>query len=96
VPLPAGRGVGRGLSLAATRPSRAVARDPPVDLIDSANLGPTDYANRRAHDPAPRAMVWLAILILYVVWGSTYLGSGSRSSRFRRSSWRRRGSCSPA
>ena len=24
--------------------------------------------------PAPRAMVWLAILILYVVWGSTYLG----------------------
>ena len=25
-------------------------------------------------DPAPRALVWLAILILYVVWGSTYLG----------------------
>src|SRR4029079_9428346 len=24
--------------------------------------------------PAPRALVWLAILILYVVWGSTYLG----------------------
>jgi len=24
--------------------------------------------------PAPRAMVWLAIIILYVVWGSTYLG----------------------
>jgi drug/metabolite transporter (DMT)-like permease len=24
--------------------------------------------------PAPRAAVWLAILILYVVWGSTYLG----------------------
>jgi drug/metabolite transporter (DMT)-like permease len=24
--------------------------------------------------PAPRAAVWLAILILYLVWGSTYLG----------------------
>jgi drug/metabolite transporter (DMT)-like permease len=24
--------------------------------------------------PAPRGLVWLAILILYVVWGSTYLG----------------------
>jgi drug/metabolite transporter (DMT)-like permease len=24
--------------------------------------------------PAPRALVWLAILILYFVWGSTYLG----------------------
>jgi drug/metabolite transporter (DMT)-like permease len=24
--------------------------------------------------PAPRAVVWLAIVILYVVWGSTYLG----------------------
>src|SRR5262245_38750257 len=24
--------------------------------------------------PAPRTLVWLAILILYVVWGSTYLG----------------------
>src|SRR4026209_3064868 len=23
---------------------------------------------------APRGLVWLAILILYVVWGSTYLG----------------------
>jgi drug/metabolite transporter (DMT)-like permease len=24
--------------------------------------------------PAPRSLVWLAILILYLVWGSTYLG----------------------
>ena len=31
---------------------------------------PTD---RRSH-AAPRALVWSAILILYVVWGSTYLG----------------------
>jgi drug/metabolite transporter (DMT)-like permease len=29
---------------------------------------------QEAPAPAPRALVWLAILILYFVWGSTYLG----------------------
>ena len=55
--------------------ARGRARPRAVDLLHSANLGPTDYANGRAHDP-PRRARWsgLAILILYVVWGSTYLG----------------------
>ena len=30
--------------------------------------------DQEAPSPAPRALVWLAILILYFVWGSTYLG----------------------
>ena len=37
---------------------------------------------------AARAPIWLGMLVLYVVWGSTYLGSRSRSRRSRRSSWR--------
>ena len=42
----------------------------------SSHLGPADYANaaERTTGRAARRLVWLAILILYVVWGSTYLG----------------------
>ena len=53
--------------------SRATRR---ATSLHSANLGPADYANGRAHDAPRRAPSWSgrAILILYVVWGSTYLG----------------------
>ena len=42
------------------------------DVVDSA-LGPARYANCSATpDPGPSA-IWAGMLVLYVVWGSTYL-----------------------
>ena len=73
--LPARRGVARRLTHSTGRvPSRAVAATA-VDLYTRPTLDQPTMPTRRAHDPPRRApLVWTAILILYVVWGSTYLG----------------------
>ena len=74
-------------------PSRAVARDSRGDLLDSANLGPADYANGRAHDRPRRAPPSGSRSSSSTSSGARPTsGSGSRSRRSRRSSWRRPGS----
>ena len=40
----------------------------------SAYLGPAAYANARRPTHVAGAPIWLGMLVLYVVWGSTYLG----------------------
>ena len=77
-PLPAGAGLAACLSRLPDQLDLAHAsHGSPVvvhsrDTLDQPTM-PTGPEHDRA-PPRPRAMVWLAILILYVVWGSTYLG----------------------
>ena len=55
----------------ASAPRPAIAGGPArlAQTLDQPTMPTSDRT-----EPAPRALVWLAILILYFVWGSTYLG----------------------